>query len=407
MCLKYLKFSIFLLFPINIFAQLPIGTIAPPFSLEGIYNNAENKFPTLESLKGKIIVLDFWAIWCSPCVDAIPENNELSKAYKVRNVQFIAITDDPKEKLENFMKKVQIDFWVGRDDDKMDFNTYGVTGRPLLYVINRDGIIVYHGHKVTAAILDEVIATNSIAAPVESKNLQVITDGDFSPGEDPMYNGVYEMLGRKSSEKPNLHDQFIIRHSLETSSSGSGFRQSHDGHVGITIYGVRIPAIYLFLHNISSLNWIRNNTNDTSNYDIIFWQKRKSLSKAFKDIEQSLSDDLAVKFKSINSYEHVNILSINQENEFIKKEDAIEEGAYKTYTSIQTFVSLLEDKTNEFYLIDKSLQKSFIYNKGMEQNKMYQSTSSELLEFLTHQGIKVTKENRKITLYEINMISHH
>ncbi|MEP6794120.1 MAG: TlpA disulfide reductase family protein [Saprospiraceae bacterium] len=402
MRLKFIKYSIFLFFPTNIFAQLTDGTIAPPFSLEGIYNNANDKIPTLESLKGKIIVLDFWAIWCSPCVAAIPEINELSKAYKDRNVQFIGITDDAKEKLENFMKKVELDFWVGRDDDKMDFYSYGVTGRPQMYVINRDGIIVYHGHKVTAAMLDEVIATNGIASIAESKNLQVITDGGFSPGEDPIYNGVYEMLGKNSSEKPPLLDQFILRHSLETSSSGSGFRHTPDGHIGITISGASLPDIYLFLHNISSLNWIRNNTNDTSNYDIIYWQKKKNLSKAFTEIEQNLSDNLAIKFESIKSYEPVNILSIIQESEFIKKEDAIEEGAYKAYTSIQKFVTMLEDKSNEFYLIDKSLLNTFIYNKGMDYNKMNQSTSSELLEFLTHHGIGITKVNRKITLYEIN-----
>lgn len=405
MRLKFIKYSIFLFFPINIFAQLTDGTIAPPFSLEGIYNNAENKIPTLESLKGKIIVLDFWAIWCSPCVAAIPENNELSNTYKDRNVQFIGISDDPKEKLENFIKKVQIDFWVGRDDDKKDFYTYGVTGLPQMYVINRDGIIVYHGHNVTSAMLDEVIATNGISLPTESKNFHVITDAGFSPGEDPLYNGVLEMLGRPSSERPALHDQFIIRHSLETSSSGSGFRRTPDGYIGITISGASLPDIYLFLHNISSLNWIRNNTNDTSNYDIIYWQKKKNLLKAFTEIEQNLSDNLAIKFESIKSYEPVVILSMKKESEFIKKEDAIEEGAYKAYASIQTFVSLLEGKTKEFYLIDKSLQNSFIYNKGNDYNKMNQSSSSELLEFLTHQGISITKDKRLITLYEINKIS--
>lgn len=65
---------------------------------------------------------------------------------------------------------------------------------------------------------------------------------------------------------------------------------------------------------------------------------------------------------------------------------------------------MLEDKTNAFYILDTSMQNKFIYNKGIGYNKMNQSTSSELLEFLTHQGISVTTEKRKITLYEINKI---
>ncbi|MGB4850634.1 MAG: hypothetical protein WBP41_22090, partial [Saprospiraceae bacterium] len=140
------------------------------------------------------------------------------------------------------------------------------------------------------------------------------------------------------------------------------------------------------------------------NYDIIYWQKKKDLSKAFNEIEQSLSDALAIKFESVKSHELVNILSIKQNSEFVKNADAIEEGAYKAYTSIQTFISMLEDKTNAFYILDTSMQNKFIYNKGIGYNKMNQSTSSELLEFLTHQGISVTTEKRKITLYEINKI---
>ncbi|MFZ1678024.1 MAG: hypothetical protein WAT91_12165 [Saprospiraceae bacterium] len=65
---------------------------------------------------------------------------------------------------------------------------------------------------------------------------------------------------------------------------------------------------------------------------------------------------------------------------------------------------MLEDKTNAFYILDTSMQNKFIYNKGIGYTKMNQSTSSELLEFLTHQGISVTTEKRKITLYEINKI---
>jgi peroxiredoxin len=255
--LKIISVSAAILLPFHLSAQLEAGTLAPQFYLEGIYNNEEGKVPTLEALKGEIIVLDFWAIWCSPCVAAIPDNNKLSKTYSERNVHFIAITDDPKDKLENFLKKVQIDFCVGRDDDKKDFNTYKVTGRPQMYIINRDGIIVYHGSRVTEEMLEEVIATNSIALPKRIENQKVITNGGFSPGEDPLYNGVNQMLGKKSSDHPKLIDHFIIRPSLVTSLTGSGFRRAPDGYVGVTIYGGKLSDIFLFLHNFSSLNWIR------------------------------------------------------------------------------------------------------------------------------------------------------
>lgn len=392
--------AVFLL-PFHLSAQLETGTPAPSFYLEGIYNNQSGKVPTLEGLKGEIIVLDFWAIWCSPCVAAIPENNKLSKAYTKKNVHFIAITDDPKDKLENFLKKVQIDFCVGRDDDKKDFANYKVTGRPQMYIINRDGIVVYHGPSVTEEMLDEVIATNSISPPKQTETQKVNTDGGFSPGEDPLYNGVNQMLGKKASDRPKLIDHFIIRPSLVTSLAGSGFRQARNGYVGITIYGGKLSDIFLFLYTFSSRNWIRNKTDDTSSYDIIYWKKSTDLSTAFSEIEQKLLEGLKIRFDSVTSYEEVNVLSIDKPNEAIKREEDIDDGAYTAYTSIQSFVSQLEDKTKQLYVTDASLENRLVYNKGMEWKKMYDSSPAELVNFLKAHGIAVRREKRTITLHEI------
>jgi peroxiredoxin len=166
---KITLFSLMLIH-LSVIAQIKVGTKAPELTLEGIYNRENSKIPTIESLKGKIVILDFWATWCTPCVAAFPENNKLSTKYKDKNVQFIAITDDPKEKLENFLGKMKIDFWVGRDDDKKDFKNYNVNGRPQMYIINKEGTIVYQGNKITPEMIEEVIATNTIN-PQKKENI--------------------------------------------------------------------------------------------------------------------------------------------------------------------------------------------------------------------------------------------
>ena len=55
-----------------------VGDPAPPLFLETILVPAQTTSPTWETLKGKAVVLEFWATWCAPCVEQIPHLNELA-----------------------------------------------------------------------------------------------------------------------------------------------------------------------------------------------------------------------------------------------------------------------------------------------------------------------------------------
>lgn len=397
--MRKIKLFIMLCVPLIAFSQINIGTKAPEIQLEAIYNKVDNKIPTLESLKGEIVVLDFWAIWCSPCVAAFPENNELYNKYKEQGLHFIAITDDPKEKLENFLKKVKVDFWIGRDEDKQDFNNYQIIARPQIYIINRDGIIVYQGSTVNEDMIKEVIATNSVTIPQKGETPKVVLNGIFGPGEDPLYNDIMIMLGKTPS--PQLIDHFIIRPSLDTIWGGVGCKII-DGFVGITCYAGKLENIFQLLHNLSSPIWIKNNTELNATYDIVYWKKIESIEKALSEIEQRLLNGLSIKCDAIQSKKNINILSLHKPNEAVKKSEQIEDGAYNAYTSISTFVSELENKSQQLYSVDESLQDMFIHNQGMEWEKLYNADVAEILDFLKAKGIILKQEIKTITLYHIN-----
>jgi hypothetical protein len=68
-----------------------------------------------------------------------------------------------------------------------------------MYIINKEGTIVYQGNKVTPEIIEEVIATNTVNPQKKEEYLKVITNGGFSPGEDPLYNAVSIMQGKDKS----------------------------------------------------------------------------------------------------------------------------------------------------------------------------------------------------------------
>ncbi len=96
---------------------------------------------TLESLKGKVVLINFWFINCPPCRMEIPDLNELKAEYGGKNVEFIAITFDPKGQVNEFLQKVSFDFQILPDAREI-IEMYGVQGFPTSVVINKAGNVV-------------------------------------------------------------------------------------------------------------------------------------------------------------------------------------------------------------------------------------------------------------------------
>ncbi len=394
--------------PIKSYTQINIGTKAPELNIEEVYYQKTKKNGALPTLKGNIIILDFWAVWCSPCVAAFPENNRLSNKYKDKGVTFIAVTDDPVKNLENFLDKIEVDFYIARDDDGQSFKDYKIKHRPQMYIINRNGNIVYQGHSVTEEMIDQVIATDSLSFPkkngsqnLHENNQKIIVNGGFSPGEDPLYNGVRIMLGNSTDTRPHLINHFIIRPSLSDSWGGNGIR-AYKNYVGVTYYGGKLENIFQFLHGLPSPVWIRNNTSDSTLYDLVYWKKADNINEAMAEIEQSFQESLSIKLDSVKSEEQINLMSIDEENEFIKHKSKIKMGAQNVYTPVSMFVSLLETKSQQLYMADESLQNMFIHNTELRSEKLYNATTQEILTFLREKGIIIQDIKMAVTLYEIN-----
>src|SRR5512142_904226 len=106
----------------------------------------DGKKVALSKLKGKIVLVHFWATWCPPCVDEIPELDRFWQRY--RNNPSIALysvsVDDSWEAVDTFRRQHPFDLPLYRDPQSKTAHKFGTTKFPETYIADRSGKVLYH-----------------------------------------------------------------------------------------------------------------------------------------------------------------------------------------------------------------------------------------------------------------------
>jgi uncharacterized protein (TIGR03435 family) len=111
-------------------------------------------------LRGKVVVLEFWATWCSPCIEAIPHLNQLAKEFRDKGVLFLAITDDDEDRLRPFLVHQPMSAIIGIDPARTGWKTFAVPSIPHTVLIGKDGEIIGATlpENITSEVLREALA---------------------------------------------------------------------------------------------------------------------------------------------------------------------------------------------------------------------------------------------------------
>ena len=118
---------------------LDVGQIAPDFTVQLVTGQTVS----LESLRGRVILLNFWATWCAPCRKEMPYFQQLANSYDKIDFLVLAINfQEQADAISKFASQLGLQFDIGLDPKGAVNRLYAVNQYPVSYVIGRDGTIL-------------------------------------------------------------------------------------------------------------------------------------------------------------------------------------------------------------------------------------------------------------------------
>ena len=115
-------------------ASIKVGDTFPDFAKFKL----EGKLP--DDLKGKVVLVDFWASWCAPCKKSFPALNELHQRYADKGLVIIAVNvDEQRAKMEQFLKNIPASFAVFRDAEQKLVGAVEVESMPTSFLLDASG----------------------------------------------------------------------------------------------------------------------------------------------------------------------------------------------------------------------------------------------------------------------------
>lgn len=136
--------------------NLKVGDPLPDLATFGL----EGKLP--DDLKGKVVLLDFWASWCGPCKESFPVMEDLHQKYAAKGLVILAVNvDEERSAMQDFLKAHPVNFPVVHDATKKLVGTANISSMPTSLVIGADGKVAsihkgFHGKETAKQYASEV-----------------------------------------------------------------------------------------------------------------------------------------------------------------------------------------------------------------------------------------------------------
>jgi uncharacterized protein (TIGR03435 family) len=319
-----------------------IGDSAPPLNLEGTLQAPKEFKGSWDDLKGKVVVLEFWATWCAPCRAAITHLNELVNKFKNKPVQFISITNEEEWRVKNFLTIAPISGWIGLDSDSSISKALGIEWIPQTVLVDQGGKIaaIITPDKLDSNLIDYMLA--GLAPPIPSKqNILPSAAAEARPKLDSL------------SEQPLV--ELSIRPAKPSNSmsfSGGTFKAR----------GMNLTALVSLAFDVSPVRVVASSPPPEEAYEVALRlpDERSSLLRPL--LQQALEAAFGLKARWETREMDVLVLNV-PENETIKLRESksamgvmSDEGVVTSQgTSLKVFAKVLEDALRRVVLDETRL----------------------------------------------------
>ena len=137
--------------------------VLPPLALPDLDGKAHSS----KEWSGKVVVVDFWATWCTGCRETIPVLKRLDEKYGAKGLVVAGVSSDkgPKEKVAKFVKKMKMTYQVLWDAEDTQSKVFGFEGLPSVFIFGRDGKLLKAMPQYTAA---------------QEKEMEALVEGQFA-----------------------------------------------------------------------------------------------------------------------------------------------------------------------------------------------------------------------------------
>ena len=178
---------------------------APALKLEKLLQAPDGASADWAKLKGKLVVVEFWATWCSPCVAAIPHLNAMAKELADQPVVFISVTDDEETRLNEFLKSTPLKTWIGLDSARTNWPVFDLHSIPTTIIVNPEGklLATTRPEEITTQKLRDLLRGQTVAfAAPETRDSNLGWDQDeieWKDGVGPLASVIIKPIKTATS----------------------------------------------------------------------------------------------------------------------------------------------------------------------------------------------------------------